>query len=41
LSRYADVEEALTDPRLVKDSQHARSPVELARTPAWPEAMRY
>jgi cytochrome P450 len=35
------VEAALTDPRLVKDLRLARSPEELARVPAVPEAMRY
>jgi cytochrome P450 len=41
LTRYADVEAALADPRLVKDPQNARSPDALARMPARPEAMRY
>jgi cytochrome P450 len=41
LTRYADVEAALTEPRLVKDPRLACSPEELARMPAHPEAMRY
>ena len=41
LTRYADVEAALDDPRLVKDPRNARSPEELARMPARPEATRY
>jgi cytochrome P450 len=41
LTRYADVEAALTDARLVKDPRNARSPEGLARMPAHSEAMRY
>jgi cytochrome P450 len=41
LTRYADVEAAFADPRLVKDSRNARSPDELARMPVRPEATRY
>ena len=41
LTRYADVEAAFADPRLVKDPRNARSPEELARMPVRPEAMQY
>jgi cytochrome P450 len=41
LTRYDDVEAALSDPRLVKEAQRARAPEELARMPVRPEAMRY
>lgn len=41
LTRYADVEAAFVDPRLVKDPRNARSPEELAQMPARPEATRY
>src|SRR5262249_32929826 len=36
-----EVEAAFDDPRLVKDPRNARSPEELARMPARPEATRY
>src|SRR5262249_18557400 len=41
LTRYADLEAAFADPRLVKDPRNARSLEELARMPARPEALRY
>ncbi|MBX9582054.1 MAG: cytochrome P450 [Gemmataceae bacterium] len=40
-TRYADVEAAFADPRLVKDPRNACSPEQLARLPARPEAARY
>lgn len=41
LTRYADVEAAFADPRLVKDPRNALTPEQLARMPVRPEATRY
>jgi cytochrome P450 len=41
LTRYADVEAAFADPRLVKEPRNAYSPDEFARMPALPEETRY
>ena len=41
VNRHADVEAACAETRLVKDPRNARSPEDLARMPAHPEATRY
>lgn len=41
LTRYADVEAAFADPRLVKDPRNALTPEQIARRPPLPETLRY
>ena len=41
VTRYADVEAAFSDPRLVKEPERVRTPEALARMPIGPEVLQY
>lgn len=41
MTRYADVEAAFFDPRLVKEPHHAQTPEQLAHMPMVPEVLQY